>query len=425
MIDLPSICYFPSSFLNHVVENENGDRRKSEMCQSWIKVDHLRAGFSVYRLTSQHLARDINIEHSNSMAPRSKGKTKAPNRSSFAHIIKPSLPQPPAPFSQAPSNLEPFLSRLSKKHVYITSVDKMPWQFKAQIFAVPLAMNIAIIGVLLWRLCIMGPYYFKIFSSLMGNPNETTMYIEYMTKQQTAYAVATRTLKFLADFALYLVLWPWPRAFFDPSDSNGPVAWRFSIGFKDQEITVRRSRRWDEILEDVVTEGGEGSEGGRMFLIKVRQATSRGYMHEKTGYSMLNKDWDLDWRLMILATKMVDKEEMKIDDFKTTVLIHSTEYGWVIFEARVAIGESDKEVEGRKKILAFKDELTAMGKENLFFRWIELIQYESSQPEGFGPERQKLAMLKAKEMFEAQGVDFENFWAKIGGMEGMPGMDQS
>jgi hypothetical protein len=359
------------------------------------------------------------------MPPKNKGKAKSSTNPSFAHAPKSSSSQPPAPFSRAPQILEPFLSKLSTKHVYITSIDKMPWQFKAKIFAVPLTMNVVIIGVLLWRIWVMGPYYFKIFSSLMGNPNETTMNIAYMTRLEIGYAVVSRTLKFLADFVLYLVLWPWPKAFFDPSDNNSPVAWRFSVGFKDQEVTVRRSRRWDEILGDIVMEGGEGSDGGRLFLTNVRQATSRAYMHDKTGYSMLNKDWDLDWRLMILATKMVDKKEISLDDFKTTVLIHSEEFGWVIFEAQVATGNSHEEAEGRRKILAFKDELTAIGKENLFFRWIELIQYESSQPGGFGPERQEVAMRKAKDMFEAQGVDFEKFWAKIGGMEDMPGMDPS
>jgi len=359
------------------------------------------------------------------MPPKSKGKVKSKGNPNFTHATRLSSSQPPAPFSHASQNLEPFLSKLSTKHVYITSIDKMPWQFKAQIFAVPLIMNTVIIGVFLWRIWVMGPYYFMIFSSLMGNANETTMNVAYMTQREIGYAVASRALKFLADFMLYLVLWPWPRAFFDPSDNNSPVAWRLSVGFKDQEITVRRSRRWDEILGNIVMEGGEGSEGGRLFLTNVRQATSRAYMHDKTGYSMFNKDWDLDWRLMILATKMVDKKEMSLDDFKTTVLIYSREFGWVTFEAQVANGDSNKEAEGRKKILAFKDELTAMGKENLFFRWIELIQYESSRPGGFGPERQEVAMRQAQEMFEAQGVDFEKFWAKIGGMEGMPGMDHS
>jgi len=54
---------------------------------------------------------------------------------------------------------------------------------------------------------------------------------------------------------------------------------------------------------------------------------------------------------------------------------------------------------------------------------IELVQFESSRPGGFGPERQKETMAKAKAMFEAQGVEFDKFWAKVGGFKGMPGMD--
>ncbi len=358
-----------------------------------------------------------------SMPPKSKGKTKVSPNATFTQSSRLSSSEPPAPFSRAPSNLGPLLSKLSKRHVYITSIDNMPWQFKVKIFSVPLLMNVAILALIFYRIWLIGPYYFKIFSSFLGTPNETTLYPEQMTFGQTLYQVLRRSLTVMTDVMIYIVLWPWPRAFFGPNENENPVAWRFSIGFRDQEITIRRSRRWDELLGVVVIEGGEATEGGLMFLTNVRAATSRAFMHEKTGYSLLDKNWDLDWRMMILSTKMVDKNEMSIYDFKTTVLVHSEVYGWVIFDAQATI-ESKKEDEGRKKIIAFKDELTAIGKENLFFRWIELIQFESSQPGGFGPERQARAMVKAKELFESQGVDFEAFWAKIGGMEGMPGMDQ-
>jgi hypothetical protein len=352
------------------------------------------------------------------MPPKTKGKA------FLAQPQKPRSSEPPTPFTRAPPNLEPFLSKLSKEHVYITTVDKTPWDFKAKIFAVPFIMNVVIIGLLLWRIWVVTPYYFQICLSLMGNVNYTTINTTVMTGKQIGYEVARRTLSLLIDLVLYVVLWPWPRAFFGPSRDENPMAWRFSIGFRDQEVTVRRSRKWDEMLGDVVTEGGEGSEGGRLFLTNVRHATSRAFMHEKTGYSMLDKNWDLDWRMMILSTMMVEKKEMSMDDFATTVFVHSEQFGWVVFDAQEA-GGSRKEDEGRKKILAFKDKLTLMGKENLFFRWIELVQFESSQPGGFGSERQQEAMRKAKEMFEAQGVDFEKFWAEIGGIEGMPGMDQS
>lgn len=71
----------------------------------------------------------------------------------------------------------------------------------------------------------------------------------------------------------------------------------------------------------------------------------------------------------------------------------------------------------------FKDKLTSMGKENLFFSWVELIQFETSQPGGFTKDRQTRTMGRAKELFEAQGVDFDQFWKEVGGTDGLPGME--
>jgi hypothetical protein len=166
----------------------------------------------------------------------------------------------------------------------------------------------------------------------------------------------------------------------------------------------------------------EGSHRDEIFSI-VKKAVDPIWMNEKTGYLMLNKEWDLDWRMIIAATKLVDRQTMKLDDFNPTVFLYSKEFGWMCEDAG-GVGATEKEVDGRRKIVAFKDELTAIGKENLFFKWIELVQYDSSQPGGFGPEQQAKTMIKAKQMFESQGVGFDKFWAKIGGMEGMPGMDQ-
>lgn len=64
-----------------------------------------------------------------------------------------------------------------------------------------------------------------------------------------------------------------------------------------------------------------------------------------------------------------------------------------------------------------------MGKENLFFRWIEIVQFESSQPGGFTQERQTRAVGQAKQAFKEQGVDFEEFVKSVGGMDAMPGVE--
>jgi hypothetical protein len=352
------------------------------------------------------------------MAPKSKGEKKS-SRVILGHIANSSSLEPQRPFSRAPSFLSPLLTQLSRQHVYITSIDTKPRDFKVKIFAVPLLMNVTIIALLIWRLSTVGPYYVKILSSLTGSPNETTINAALITRQEFWYEVCRRTLTFMIDLLLYYLLWPWPRAFFIDQYDGNPIRWRVAIGFRDKEITIRRSRRWDENIGDVVAEHGEGI---MVFLTNVRRATSWEWMHDRGGYQLLSKDWDLDWRLMAACTQMVDKREMSLESFRTTVLVYSKRFDWVIYQTEET-GGSVKE--GRKKILAFKNELTTMGKENLLFRWVELIQYESTQPGRFGPERQVEAMAKAKELFESHGVDFEKFWAKIGGMDNMSVMDLS
>lgn len=235
----------------------------------------------------------------------------------------------------------------------------------------------------------------------------------------TIREIFRRAMIFMCDLLIYAFIWPWPRDFFAGRAIGNPVTWRFILGFSDKEIIVRRSRRWDRAIGDPIEEGSTQAD----MLGIIKKAVDPVWMSDKTGYLMLNKEWDLDWKLMVVATKLVDKEALSFEDFKTTILVHNEEFDWMVIETPSA-GGSAKEEEGRRKIVAFKDELTALGKENLFFRWIELVQFDSSQPGGFGPEQQQKTMAKAKAMFEAQGVDFDKFWAKIGGMEGMPGMDQ-
>jgi hypothetical protein len=65
-------------------------------------------------------------------------------------------------------------------------------------------------------------------------------------------------------------------------------------------------------------------------------------------------------------------------------------------------------------ILRFREKLIEMDKEDLFFKWVECIQYESSQPGGFTPDRQLQAGEKVKKLFESYGVDFEEFGREVG-----------
>jgi hypothetical protein len=288
-----------------------------------------------------------------------------------------------------------------------------------KIFMVPVLMNILITAGILWRIASIGPFYMKICFSLMGQYNDVTIDTTNMPLNTLLYEILQRTMVFMVDLLIYVFIWPWPRDFFAGRTIGNPIAWRFGVGFREKEIIVRRSRKWDRTIGNVLN---EESSGAQLMFSNVQQAVNPIWMNEKTGYLMLNNQWELDWRAMVTATKLVDKKKMDLDEFKTTILIHHTEFGWMAMVTAEA-GGSIAEEEGRRKIMAFKNELTALGKENLFFRWIELVQFESSKPAGFGPERQQETMAKAKAMFEAQGVEFDKFWTKIGGFKGMPGMD--
>ena len=80
-------------------------------------------------------------------------------------------------------------------------------------------------------------------------------------------------------------------------------------------------------------------------------------------------------------------------------------------------GEKDTVVEGSKEKLA------AMGHEDLFYRWIELVQYESSVPGGMTEARQLKVLHEARKIFSEKGVDFDRFFNDVGGSEGMPGLE--
>lgn len=328
--------------------------------------------------------------------------------------------EPPKPFVRPSPQLDTFLPSLLKEHVYITHIDREPKDFKRKIFMVPLLMNVLIVAGMIWRIRTIGPFYIKLCLSLMGRSNETTLDTQTMPLADTTWEILRRTSIFMIDFLIYVFIWPWPRDFFAGRKIGNPIFWRLGVGFRDKEIIVRRSKNWDLMIGNYLIEPSEGRE--LLFEI-VGKAVDPMWMNGKTGYLMLSKEWDLDWRAMVQATKLVDKKTMALEDFQTTILINHENFGWMALESARA-GGSAKEEEGRRKIIAFKDELTAIGKENLFFRWIELVQLETSKPGGFGPEEQLQTTAKAKAMFEAQGVDFDKFWDKIGGMQGLPGMDE-
>ncbi|KAI1401005.1 hypothetical protein F4819DRAFT_487069 [Hypoxylon fuscum] len=322
---------------------------------------------------------------------------------------------PPAPFKRPPEVLQPFVDTLDERHVYITHVDNKPADFKRKIFAVPVLMNLALALLFAYRAYYILPYYLQILASVLGYPNETTMVVAEMEWADIAPEVAVRALSFMLDFVLVVFVWPWPFDFCLAQEHGNPVAWRWRVGFRDREVVVRRSRKWDEAKGDVVHDAGQAS----LLMSRIGPATSPLLVAEKTGYLLMSKEWDLDWAAMVDAHTMVDRKMAAIEAFKTVILVFHEEYGWLCVDTK--LNEGAEEDEKRRHVFAFRDALAAVGKEDLFYRWIEIIQYESTQPSGFGPEKQEQVAKQIRDLFDKEGINFDKLWNESVG-ESTPAM---
>jgi hypothetical protein len=329
----------------------------------------------------------------------------------------------PEPFTPAPAELADLLSTFSRDTVYITHIDKHPAWFKKRVFSVPVVLNLTITLVLLWRLWYILPHYWEILLSVMGNANATTIYWNKETWGALTWKVFKRMGSFGLDFLLFRIVGPWPLSFFFEIPGN-PVWWRWKIGFRDEEVYIRQSRGWGS--EDLLgaTEGSTGKAGAEspFFKTRILPALDADRLREKTGYLLMDGDFDLDFYGMIAATQLLDRKSISDASLRKAVFVYvgdlssPVENGqWAIWDCAEAEAENS-DADARDKLTQFKDKLTAMGKESLFFKWVELIQFESNAPGGFGPEKQAEAAEKTKKMFEAEGVDWEAFNTFIGGM---------
>lgn len=361
------------------------------------------------------------------MAPKKTAAGKAKQKSS-ARDGAYTGSTPPKPFKVAPDSLEPLYKTLLPTHVYVVHVDEKPAAFKRKIFVVPVLMNLFVALAFAWRLSYIGPWYLRLFTSTLGYENETTLRAADLAWRELGLVVLRRGFTFLLDFILAVFVWPWPLEFVfggQASEVGGsPVAWRFSVGFRDKEIYVRRSREnWDRNVlgpqaADFLSEKSET----RTFLwSQIGVATSSVLVKEKTGYLTMNEDWDLDWPAMIRATRLVDKRTIALDAFKKPlVLIHHERFGWLTLDPHV--DDNGHEEERRRQVFAFRDALVAIGQEDLFFRWIEIVQFETTQPGGFTVERQVQTAQKIRDLFKEKGIDFDQFWKDSVGADSLAGM---
>lgn len=356
----------------------------------------------------------------------------------------------PQPFSPAPAALAPLLSTFNPSLVYITHVDLQRAPFKRRIFYVPLGLNVLFVAVLIWRAYYITPYYWAILMSLLGNKNETTIVSSQHAHGELLWMVVRRMVTFTLDYLLVAVVGPWPWSFFLEQPGNAAL-WRWKVGFRDEEVYVRQSRGWGgkDLLGEAEGSTGKAGEESPFFKTRLLPAVDAQRLREKTGYLLMDKDFDLDFYGMIAATQLLDQKDITMDMLRKSVFVWMSNTPaststktkskskskpnppattpeeeeqnpdpstgqWLVWNFSPL--DSSLSTPSGQKILAFKDSLTVMGKENLFFRWVELIQYESNAPEGFTPERQAAAAEKVKKLFADQGVDFEELSREVGGL---------
>ena len=327
--------------------------------------------------------------------------------------------RPPPPFELPPEKLSSqFLSALPKDHVYIVHVDTTPRTLKRQVFLVPVCMNIVISLVLIWRLCYAVPLYFDLVVGALGYYSSTAVDVQGSSRSELFRITVSRTLTLMGDYMLFILFgsWPWRFVFgVAATRYSSPLKWRMMLGFRDKEVIVRHSRVWDKSLLPDWTIDDELT-----LKHKIMPALERKYL-DKTGYLLEDKNWSLDFRAITDAHSLINAQKLGFNDFDKAVLVfYPPSNGWMMWH--VAKEDSPQTAAQRDTLLRFKDKLTAMRHEDLFYRWVELVQYESNSPGGFTQGRQAAAMREAKRMFEEKGIDFAKFWQEVGGMEGMPGL---
>lgn len=254
------------------------------------------------------------------------------------------------------------------------------------------------------------PVYWAIVEHLLGYASSATVDTENTTRNEQFKVLAKRVSMFIFDFLLFRFIGPWPLTFFLEQPAN-PVTWRWSLGFLPKEVVVRVSRNWDS--EDLMKGVKQGDESP-FFKTRILPAIDKTFMRSKTGYLMMDKNWDLDFQLMLDAHTLIKQTKLKMEDVDKLVLVHMDGVGWLAWQ-----WETDNDVieDRRKKVVQFKDTLTKLGKESLFWKWMEIVEQERDADGGFTPERQQRVAERVEAAFKKEGVDFEELTNSVGGLE--------
>lgn len=326
---------------------------------------------------------------------------------------------------------------MPEDHVIIVHPEKTPAALRKQTFIVPVLLNSVLLVILCHRIFYAVPIYIEQIITIMGFETSFTVHPKELPWAEVLTVLGNRTLLLSFDYVLFGLLgrWPWEFLFGNKHGRYvGCAVWKWTVGFDRQtEVVVRRGRKWDTSIFE--SEDGRLKQGlpakswskEEELLVYNKTSTSLNRLiTSKSALSLLDKDWDLDYKAMVEATEYLDEGKLSVEDISHIVLVcwGGRWYFWYPHKSS-AMDDSENAIQAQDdKLEKFKRVLTEHKCDDVFYRWIEIIQYETAQPGGFTDTKKKEAEQELRKLLIKRKQDSDQIFEAIGGVHQVPGLGE-
>ncbi|KAK5940124.1 hypothetical protein PMZ80_007542 [Knufia obscura] len=371
----------------------------------------------------------------------SKKSSKTPKTSSFTttntttSMSTSTKSGPPSPFESAPVSLLSLTKYLPRDHVFIVHLEQTPPALRRQAFIVPVLLNLIITAGLCLRLYYAVPVYLEQLVTILGYETSWTVKPKGLAWGDLMYILAYRTMLLTFDYAIFGLLGRWPYEFLFGNKYGrymGCAGWKWEVGFnRSKEPVVRRGRTWDiPIFQDEEQRKNQGKpetswtkEEELAVYTKCTDALRRTQT-SKNALSLLDRDWDLDYNAMVDTTELVDQAKINLEDIDHVALVPWQDqwYSWYPHRVKTADGHVEPVEEKDERLESFKKHLIGLNCEDVFYRWIEIVQYETSQPARFTATKREEAEQELRRMLRSRKKNDEAFIQAVGGLQNVPGL---
>ena len=320
---------------------------------------------------------------------------------------KPTSNEPPTPFTLASPKLAPLLETLPEDGFYLTHIDRCSRVEKRQLFLAPLLLNFVFVLVIAARLYFAVPQYVSLLRAFFGYDSDARVDTTTMPFAEQMRTLMSRAGLLILDYALFSLMGRWIWRFIQEE-----ITWRWCIGLREEEVVVRVSKRWHTDLEERWTAAN----------VKTIQAKTLPELEnqriQKSSLQLVTPLFALDTEAMINAQELVDRGELSLDDLDRKVFFkYKPAKGWIVWS--LSEPKSISSTIQSTNLSALRENLVAKDREDLFFRYVEIVQYEASESTGFSISQQKKAWTELSNAFAEKRVDLAKVRAELGGQSKM------